>query len=261
MFRSQAIALLVGVLALTASPARVSAGLFSITAEADALIHRQETNRNFGGDPTLSAIYSTNTNEDRKTYLRFNLASITEPTITAAELLLETPGAASGASITFNVFGLNDDVLEQAWVEGDGTLPGGDFGLGGITWGTAPANIVIDGGGNVAGNGVDPSETTSLGTFSFSGTQSQTVTFSNQALIDFLQTDTDGLVTLIITRETFSTNTTGTFASKENGSFDPPTLDVTAIPEPGSIGLFAMGMIGLIGYRWRRRQMVSTDGS
>lgn len=280
----RSIALLIVLVVFTVNPTRASAELFEITVQSDALINRPDSNKNFGGELSIAAVYNSNTALDRKSYLRFDLSSITQPTITSASLSLVLIDAIPSASLVFNVYGLKDGDPGDldpgpgaGWVEGVGTVSP-PVNSPGITWNNAPANVRYDfdntppGQYIPPGNGVDPSRTTSLGTFSLptltggvlaskADTAGQTVEFSSQALIDFLQADTNNLATLIITRQTLTSPSivTGSFASKENPSFGPPQLNGEAVPEPSSIGLIAMGFVGLIGFRWTRaRRAVST---
>jgi hypothetical protein len=91
----------------------------------------------------------------------------------------------------------------------------------------------------VAGNPpVQTSQLTNLGSFSTGA--NNTVSFSNAALLSFIQADTNGIVTLVITR---NTNNTG------NSVFlDGATL--TIIPEPSASLLASLGLLALL----RRRR-------
>lgn len=119
-----------------------------------------------------------------------------------------------------------------------GQFPEDLFPAGGITWDTAPANDPGSGGGafdeeKQRGGGVDASRTVYLGTFEMDnagyvlsrGTGHE-VNFGSKALSDFLNRDTNGLVTLILTRITRSGSLMCAFASKESSGKPGPTLEV-----------------------------------
>ena len=71
------------------------------------------------------------------------------------------------------------------------------------------------------------------------------MSFSSSGLIDFINNDTDDLVTLIITRVQTSAQAIS-FASREHVSFAPPllTLTASAVPEPSTYALIAFGLVG-----------------
>lgn len=152
---------------------------------------------------------------------------------------------ATQPDLPVDVFGLNDDVVGQNWNET------------GITYDNAPG-LAQDG---IIGddNDIDPSETTNLGTLSpDTGNTGEETTLSSTALTNFLNTDTDGLVTLILVRDPqtpIDDMRTGNhdFASKEHLTLDPPRLsfDATLIPEPAALALVAFGGVLFAGRRLR----------
>ena len=235
---------------------------------ADAYIRGQTQYRdnNFGGDDRLATKNSAAGNH-RKAYLRFDIDADLCASVLTAQLTLATRDDPWGANDdpnkvwTFNVFGLNDSASgdgdpdssgSPGWWEGTGVsgLVGQD--VPGIDWLNAPAN-------DNTGDGFT-SAATLLGTFAITGDSiaGQTIDFSSTALIDFLNSDTNGLVTLMIARDTLgddpSTDTViHFFASKEyQGGAYAPTLDITYVPEPATLALLGGG-IGLAALRRRRR--------
>lgn len=209
---------------------------------ADAYVHwysssTDQANQNNGGKTTLEVKHAGDVEGDhvyRKCYLRFDLSDIDKTNL--AEVALELTTASNSTGQTFNVYGLLDSQPEENWIEGESaanlnvatdTDPANDAWL---TWNNAP--------GNADGNGVDPSKAILLGTFT-GGPISQKIGGTNQALLDFINADTDGLVTLIITRDTHDPNyygTSHTFASGEHTdeTLHPALLLKNSVPKvPG----------------------------
>ena len=215
-----------------------------LTAEADSYIVSNSSvqDSNYGTTNIMRIKNAASDTTDpvggswsRKAYVRFQLGLSENQDITDASFILTVAryGTLSGTQ-TFNVFGVKDGVTgENTWVET------------GITWNNAP--------GNDTGSRSDASgDALLLGTFNLTGTGTlgQAVNFSNNNLTEFLNKDTNNMVTLIITRDTYDSNYSGwvhEFASKENTSYNAPTLQfdtelvqTTAIPEPNSLLLLAL---------------------
>ncbi len=167
----------------------------------------------------------------RKIYLRFDLASLPSniKTASGATLGLQLAPAEGKSPVgkiwTFNVFGLRNGVAGESWSEKA------------ATWNDVPAN-----------NAKSPLDLTAdaapLGTFTLSGSglSGQKIAFSSPQMLQFLQSDTNGTVTLILTRQESSdgegNDVTHVFASKEYASPAPPVLSVAfggesaALPTP-----------------------------
>ena len=223
--------------------------------DADAFGQQSSATTNFGTDAILRVKNDAGagTNQ-RKAYIRYDSSSLVG-TVENATLNLnfvDTGLGAGGTTINweFEVYGLNNGDPGEAWVEGDGgtdataTSPPGE-----LTWNNAPANDTGSGFAFLA-------NATSLGTFDLLG-RDGTVNFTSSDLIDFLNDDTDGLVTFMIARNTEQPNSSNTYvhgiASLENSTVDAATLDVTlAVPEPATVAIWVLlGVIGM-GYGWRR---------
>ncbi|MDY0167380.1 MAG: DNRLRE domain-containing protein [Thermoguttaceae bacterium] len=195
--------------------------------------------KNAGPDPNTSNQYLS-----RKTYLRFDLDAVGALDTQIAWLELTAASGTSG-TYAFDVYGLLDGHAGEGWTES---------GSGSITWNNAPGNDT----GSL--DGVLGDDAVYLGQFATSGYSSgQVLQFGSQELIDFLNADTDGRVTLILTRFTHDDNYGGhsnSFHSKE-GSFNTlgdfslaPRLIVYAVPEPSA---FLLSLFGLLFLACRRR--------
>ena len=233
----------VGVAMLLATPVPAAVITTSDGAGADAFIQNgsiagDTSNDNFGASSQLNVKNSVSaTALDRKSYMRFDLSSLAAP-IDTASLELTTAAVLEQSTFpwTIRVWGLDDGHTGETWSES------------GITWNNAPANTA---------SGADlSSDAQLLGTFTVvgEGTAGQLHEFSSPNLTSFLNADTNDLATLILTRVENENQGDGgavqRFASKENSSFAPPTLNVTLVPEPASIGLLAIASLTLL----RRRQ-------
>ena len=175
------------------------------------------SNQNYGTSEGIFLKHDTAIpGNNRKSYVRFDLAAITLPIFDASldlvlSSLLTDSSFPHADPSTYNVFGLNDGHPDEAWDETT------------ITWNNAPGNDPSSAGG------VNGADTLFLGTFSLSISGislGDIVSFSSASLINFLQADSNDLATLIITRQEPNFSTEG-FASKEHPDFSPPTLNVT----------------------------------
>ena len=205
---------------------------------------------------------------NRKAYIRFDTSTLpTVGSIASASLSLTVSinnGGGTGATsttpqnFTFNVYGLNDGSAA-----GGGKL-GEDWPATTITYANAPANNTASGSTVLTGTSTANGGTaTLLGTFNVSQNDvaGTTVTaLSGTNLVNFLNANTNGEVTFIITRPGFSPNTVANgsvqgnansaFASAQSTTFAPPTLTAN-VPEPASAGLLTFGALGLLARRRR----------
>jgi len=234
-----------GLAAPTISGEAVPAVLTTLTTAdgsgADSFVQSGQADANFGGAANVVVKDAGSGTTNRKGYVRFDLSSINGPLVDAA-LLLDVAlnnqggGGTTPQKQTVNVFGLPDGDPGEAWDEMT------------LTWNNAP--------GNASNEGLDPSMIP-LGSFTVPNTADAQVLFSSDELFDFITADTDGLATLVLTRETPSGSWNLGFGSKENGSFAAPSLRLAvaaAVPEPSTFILAALGLLGLGLVGWRRKR-------
>jgi hypothetical protein len=220
------------------------------TTGADSFIQFGVPDSNFGTQTSVVVKYggSNTATTNRKIYLRFDTATLQKPAAVAKldlTVALNNGGGSGAAAVpnaqnfTLAIYGLNDGATA-----GNGFL-GEDWSETELTWNNAPANILSGtGAGNAVREGTsitDGGEATLLGSFSVTDTQGAGVlamALEGQTLVDFLNADTNGLATFIITRTGWSlgqgspTTSQGSsnlvFHSKEGANPDfAPTLTVT----------------------------------
>jgi len=217
----------------------------ALPTDADAYIKDNAATTNYGNSSQLQIKHSDNSSNNRKAYIRFDLS---DPGIDLAtdlaDATLSLNFVDSGAGSTpgdkewtFELFGLKNGHAKEGWVEGNGGTDNDPTGE--ITWSNAPANA--------AWNGLVTGEVTSLGTFSVEGKGLGEIDIASAALTQFLKDDTDGQVTFILRRTTqgsSSDNYVHAISSKESAS-GGPVLALTPVPEPSTLALAAIGLLGL----------------
>jgi len=219
------VAIMAGVLGVASQPARATISLSSV---ADATASEPNATSNFGTATTLEVKNQSATTNERKSYIRFSLSSVTQ-TIDAASVTFTLPSGTGGAR-TYTLYGLKDNATGNSWSET------------GITWNNAPANDTADGG-------TFTSDALLLSSVAFGAGGVTTVTFTDVAIKNFLNADTDDLVTFMLYR-TNSNATVDTFNSREAASGGP--LLSIEVPEPSTLSFAGLGAVGLLARRKRR---------
>lgn len=167
----------------------------------------------------LMLVKSTTTKSssyNRKGYLRIDLNPLRGQTIHEARLsLTASPTGIGFASevpdATFTVYGLTEESLDH-------------WNIRTMTWTNAPAHSPIP-------TAVNRTQAIPLGTFQIpQAVQSGVYSIEGDALVDFLNRDTNGLATFIIVRDTLGSGRQDYvhgFANRNHPTLTPPTLKVS----------------------------------
>ncbi len=185
----------------------------------DTFVTAENQVRDNGSNPFFRVKFTDRqANLVRVGYLAFDISEIDPTQVTDAELVLNIePSELGFASLVpdseFTVYGLTDE-SGDGWSEAS------------LGWKTAPA---LD--PTIANRrSPDPEKAIPLGKFTIQrGIQSGSRGISGSALANFIRSDTNGIATLIIFRETGETANSGlvhAFTSKENATNPPPLLRV-----------------------------------
>ena len=186
---------------------------------------------------------------ERSAYLKFDLSSLSNDVATAdLETMIGYPGL---YAMTVDIYGVNDSEGLDGWDTNT------------ITWNNAPANDTTP--GFSGGTGVVLGQCTYLGTYTHPvGTNLADLTTlaSGSALVDFLNADTDDMVTIAIFGSGAVANYNVAYMGQSNtdvsggttGITHSPTLNISEVPEPSALVLLTAGLIGLVCYAWRKRK-------
>ncbi len=242
---------LVGSVLLFVSAGIALADTVMLSATADASVYKW---RNTVGEGYGAADYSYGYDDilkirwhgladSHKAYIKFTLPA-DFGTATSATVKITLAGSSPGG-YDYDIYGLKDNSSGQDWAEGTGNHSGDPASVA-LTWNNAPANNVSDGHQFTS----DATSVLATGSISSSMGASDYMSFSSQALTDFINTDTDKVITFMISGHT-DTTADPNFASRENTTYDGPILELTytPVPEPASIVILS----SLIGMAFRQR--------
>lgn len=208
------------------------------TPAADSYVQSTTPTTNYGSNSLVQAKAEASTLW-RKAYLRFEISSfaapLTELTNVNLHLNFINSGVGGGGNTPtyqFQVWGLKHTSSGQLWSEAT------------LNWNNAPAN-------NTTHRNQFTSNATLLGEFSFVG-KTSIVNFSSPDLLNFLKTDTDHRVTLMISRVSYGDGSySHAFASKEMVGGIPARLELLSVPEPSTLILLGFASIGFF---WKLRR-------
>ena len=157
----------------------------------------------------------TKTELRRKSYMKFDLSKLESAKIKSVKFRIRAVPTGYGSAslipedVKFSIYGLTDESMDY-WNEKS------------IKWENAPANVD-------ASNKLDESKAVKLGSFGFKrSVRDGIMSVSTDELKNFIASDSNGLVTLVIVRESGEFHNSGmvhAFASKEHPIDSPPTLE------------------------------------
>ena len=231
----------------------------TLNAFADAHIQSGSNGgTNFANATSMLVKHGNNTSGadfSRKAYMQFDVAGLDLDALGSAALSLTVAPPGGGVDTnptnwTFELYGLSDDFapgagkLDENWLETA------------LNANNAPGNNTTNGGAVIAS---DVFGGTFLATFDLlgAGVDGTVITLDDSAILDFLKSDTDGVVSFILVRSTQETNSTNTivhafYSSESTTGFGPKLIVSSVIPEPATASLALLGLGSLM---MRRRRM------
>ena len=195
----------------------------TVSVGADAFVRDgwQYPDRNYSAGTTFTINAPS---YERQAYLRFDVSGLIPAGRQVTSAYLRVYSAATVSSFNCGLYGLADGAT------GDAAPGSGGWVESGITYNNAP------------------SATVSLGTFAVSGYGSHYFGWptGDTALVNFLNADTNGLVTFRLTSDS---STDAVFNSREATGSGAAYLSITteAVPEPATMSLLGAGaVLGLL---------------
>ncbi len=227
-------AVLGGVLLLGASSQAVS-----LNPVADTYVQISSSANNSAATQMLVKNQGNNVNE-RVSFLRFDGTGIGGGSVDTASLTLKIVSFSNKANMTLQLFGISNGAFNESF-----DAPTLTYTNSGYTAATEPDNNVID---SLLEGGA-PLVTFSLSSAALVG---DAVTFSSAGLLDFLNANNNADIAFLITTSTVHDQVFLGLGTLENAGNSAVLSYTTAVPEPSSMALVAIGGLGLL--TMRRRQ-------
>ena len=217
--------------------ATVTADVFY--ASGDTFYRRNEKDTNYGSNQTIATKYDgTGQNSSRVGMIRFDIGALSGTSANSSfsiyldsmDLQYEVDG-----NHQFRVYGINDGNYDDLFNENTLTFTTSQSNGGVAEWdGWNKINLV---------------SVTYLDTLSLeSGDMGTMVSFSNSALDNFINADTNGTVSFVIQREENNASVDQFRSSEGADTVSAPTTapTLTVVPEPSSLVLLLGGMLAAI---------------
>lgn len=216
-------------LAAPAVPTAMAAIITTYDVDGDTYYRRDAKGTNYGGSDGLQTKTSSSSN-DRNALLRFDIGAQANTLDTASLSLFVN----FSSTRTYAIYGIPDLTTYELFDENAVNFNNLDDGVDQIA--------------DFSGNSLNETSLTALGTFTTATTDQNTaVLFSSAALKTFINDDTNGTISFVISRVTANSAVDG-FRSKEatpdtDGDFSQLILTTSSapIPEPASLALVALG--------------------